>query len=893
MRKFTVKIDEVRYRDKPEPADVAQRLTPNLKRIEPRGYTLEEIRDCLIHGQTVLPIETRKQGNLDKANWKSQHLFFLDFDKGYTLDELRSDCQRYGFYPALVYTTFSHTASAPRFRAVFVNEFPVTDRRLRTLVVELLYRLFPSCDVKVKNENRFFYGGRSEVLYNPAAEIHPVSLLGVFYREICGKSANGGTGRIKALANATNVETFGRPLSLRVQLTNSGQPDSSGGLINHENPVNCVESCKDINKVYIPAENHAKDRGYWVFLSSSRRSQAGEIASKSTRGTNGREDEYPVPVESELPTLTEGDKALLLDRCQLMTDFMSGERKVDHPDRLRIIGNLRWRRRGVAWFREGVATRAEYQPDTLEDSAKRHNFQPVGCDGCPHRQTCPAQKKNILQLLPVRWHEFRKLEDCAPRFTLDDARERLSQALRDAYTVDDTKVYVIAADCGVGKSEALLGLPLENTYVGFPTHRLKDEMYRRALAKGMQPYLWLARPTLPEPFEEKVKQYERIGGISIAETVEQLMPEFTEDKRAECASWLECLRAVNTKSLIFGTHEKAHSLSSPNINTYVFDEDVTRGLLRTELVTERDIDVMRVALRKLRTIASEDRDYIDRFLVHLLNTSITMPQRNNFKVPLTAWNDLTLAVMDRVTSPLAAMAHADFFLRKPGGMVLCGQRRKLVEGKKHIILSATADETFYRMLFGDRLVFLDVRGATPAGKLILHPERSLSRQSISEMGELKFRQKIKGDQAKYGFEGIVTFKGQAQRSKNGLHLRGDEMPVVSTFGATEGIDEYRGKCIAVYGTPHFPVEVYAMQTYLATGTWNERWLASEAAVATIERNGYEFRFMTFDDETLRNIQLHLIESELMQAAGRNRYMSEDATVHLFGNFPIPGVAVAA
>ena len=58
------------------------------------------------------------------------------------------------------------------------------------------------------------------------------------------------------------------------------------------------------------------------------------------------------------------------------------------------------------------------------------------------------------------------------------------------------------------------------------------------------------------------------------------------------------------------------------------------------------------------------------------------------------------------------------------------------------------------------------------------------------------------------------------------------------------------------------------------------------AVRRIERNGFNFSFMTFKDTLLREIQLYLIESEAEQAVGRASLVSHNCTVHLFSNLPL-------
>jgi hypothetical protein len=54
----------------------------------------------------------------------------------------------------------------------------------------------------------------------------------------------------------------------------------------------------------------------------------------------------------------------------------------------------------------------------------------------------------------------------------------------------------------------------------------------------------------------------------------------------------------------------------------------------------------------------------------------------------------------------------------------------------------------------------------------------------------------------------------------------------------------------------------------------------------VTHNGWRFRFSTFDDEVLRNIQFWMIESELEQAVGRARLLRQKCEVVLFSSFPL-------
>jgi hypothetical protein len=60
----------------------------------------------------------------------------------------------------------------------------------------------------------------------------------------------------------------------------------------------------------------------------------------------------------------------------------------------------------------------------------------------------------------------------------------------------------------------------------------------------------------------------------------------------------------------------------------------------------------------------------------------------------------------------------------------------------------------------------------------------------------------------------------------------------------------------------------------------------EFKVQTVEWGGFRFSFNTFDNKRLQNIQLSLIESELVQAAGRARALREVVEVDIYANLPL-------
>jgi hypothetical protein len=104
------------------------------------------------------------------------------------------------------------------------------------------------------------------------------------------------------------------------------------------------------------------------------------------------------------------------------------------------------------------------------------------------------------------------------------------------------------------------------------------------------------------------------------------------------------------------------------------------------------------------------------------------------------------------------------------------------------------------------------------------------------------------------------------------------------FGNTRGYNNLKGKDIMVIGTPHINPIVYLFHAeFLGIDT---NTIDKKMDYQTIQWKGMQFKFQTFNNPDLRNIQLHLIEGELIQAIGRARTIRTDAQVQVFSNFPL-------
>jgi hypothetical protein len=113
------------------------------------------------------------------VNWCSSQHFGLDHDDIGPDAVLENDFIRQ--HAAIVYTTASHTADAPRSRSVFIVEQPITDVSKYTEAAAALHWKFAGmADSSCKDAARLFFGSKDCEIYN-LGNIMPTAVV----EEIC------------------------------------------------------------------------------------------------------------------------------------------------------------------------------------------------------------------------------------------------------------------------------------------------------------------------------------------------------------------------------------------------------------------------------------------------------------------------------------------------------------------------------------------------------------------------------------------------------------------------------------------------------------------------------------------------------------------------------------
>ena len=196
--------------------------------------------------------------------------------------------------------------------------------------------------------------------------------------------------------------------------------------------------------------------------------------------------------------------------------------------------------------------------------------------------------------------------------------------------------------------------------------------------------------------------------------------------------------------------------------------------------------------------------------------------------------------------------------------------KKSLPKRKILLLSATANESLYKLYFGnDRIKTHNITNAKYTGKLIQYPNGSFSRSFFE-----KNPQSIANIENMLGDISVITFKSLKKEF---------EFSTDMNFGNTEGKNELEGVNLGVVGTPHLHPSVYKM--YATAFDCNAN--GHEMKLLEVKHNNYKFWFYAFEDKLLQMLQFWLIESELIQSVGRARLLRFDCTVHLLSNFPLP------
>ncbi len=836
MDKFEINIDKHQIRKKPPKGDrifgrISNRVAKNKEVLSIEEIIYEVGEHYKAFTRANMCNNTRNDNSFEK-----QIFLVLDFDENPDYEKFKEKCQKYGLNYTFTYRSLRWSKENQKFRAVFVLDDWIKDRRIANVVNNLLLIMFDDTDLKAdqkcKELCRMFLGGKKVIEAFPENRISIRDVCYAFHEYFRGKKRDNYGARLKTVAKDLNVAIINNELAIyKAAQANVMQTD--------------LERVEDGSIVMFLPKNNKKI-----------------INHKNKTGKNNTE-------ASTLRTITI-NKETLMEMCLLFKEFTEETRELEHDEKFILATNLRFIKGGKTWFFEALPEHHSKWKSHWKYNVD-NDYMPSGCNkGCPYAEQCGGST-----IYSKCGSKIRKLSNLDTYLPLANCQEQLKTCLREAVDAEDDNIYVIKAQTALGKTEAYCNIiqesPDKQFIIAVPTCKLQAEVVQRLKYKGIEctqtesVYETIKKLDLPDLEEMVKKLYENGYGRFVVKQIRTYKNEnynkLTKYQRQELDHLTGKKQGLETSRCIVTTHAYFQMMNMDTLKDYeiIIDEDFLITLFKRNWSLSLG-DVKKIIEKNM--LSSNDREKLKLIL--------EMEDQETKQISFTKPNICKLEKLykraDEISGPLPMLLESSCVVmdRVHEEIMFC--KKIELPPRKMIILSASVNEKLYEDVpgGGERVRFWNVPDAKYKGHVIQYTAHTMSRKCIKTAGTEKVQEKVKeiaGDVPVISFKMIDT----------DLDIH---------FGKTEGFDNLKGKDIAIVGTPHNRPALYkllgeALGYNTAGNITNHR----------VERNNYEFRIMTFADKSMRNLQLFLIETELEQAIGRARVLREDCTVYVFSNYP--------
>lgn len=877
----TIKIsyDDQRYQSKPSGNEIG-RINNKIAR-SAKKLSRDELKRVITRigneGCTFSPA-TFKNGKRNKENFEQQQLFALDFDnkdskKKLTFDEVKERASQYELPILFAYDTMSSTVH-DKFRVVFLNDAPVTDRRVAEAMQLAMGRMFPEADPSCyKDVSKLYFGGKELIYYDdklPETNIESIFRNYTYCMRVKYKD-NHYKEHIERLSKETGIGLNKKGLldvTVTDHLPGTDDPTEDYGAsqygINGKNSPTAIIYNQDNSNIKADGEIFP-NKYYLINFSSTRNSS---VKTPDEKPKNHKE--YRTGVLQDM------------NKCKLFHEFVNGSRKLSHDELFGIATNLIHVDSGTKYF---MKKRLEYPilyPDDVKNEKwkvhlsymEQNGYYPQSCDKyCLYHKEC-THCKNILSTVHPKRGSMEKIAGYHEEFvSKEEMQDDVYAAISSAFYASGKKFYIIKAITGSGKSHSYLKLMQENPDTRFiiavPTNLLKQEISEKAKSQGIEvrrtPSLEEIKDGIPDEIWEYIQKLYKGGRHR---RVHRYIKKRLEKEEIPCLEkYMKQREELKTwKGCVITTHRYLLSMDKARLDEFgsiIIDEDI---LFKSIISNQGEISISRLEKLKKKTANCQLQEKIKGILEDAKTQSCI--EAEGFE-----WDG---DEEDKGTMPfdLSAFCSAEQFYvrRKEDEKNLKKDTVAFLKpadfpGEKYIMVSATADKEIYGWYFGKENVdFYECKKARYMGELKQYYEKSMSRTSLANHPGM-----VESLMLRFGMgsENVITFMNQKIGE---LH-----------FGNTEGSNMLEGQDILVIGTPYHAEFIYKLAALSMGLEFDED---EKMELQTINYNGYRFQFTTFQDEVLRKVHLWMIESELEQAVGRARLLRNRCKVHLFSNFPL-------
>lgn len=786
--------------------------------------------------------------------FESMQLFVLDFDEGISYREAQERAVRYDLPICFSYHTFSAKPENEKFRICFLHECRVKDKRAAEIIIRMLMRIFPECDRQCSDLSRMFYGGTG-VIEQGQGTFNIVQLAISFQTYLRQSDESQFKRNLKSFAESYCIQMKKSSLSI----------------------FSALSMCED------DEEQNVDFRGqdYYIIIGEDEKSTfCGdcymiELSHQCVGREGGPEKRFQGKNKGEYKIRDIENKT---GQCRLLSEFLEGM-DVGHDGRFHITTNFIHIRGGKRLFLDIIQKFGFDLPKWKETFkyTKDNSYRPQRCLKCKYSEIC-GKKGTLLSIL--RENTDRRVLTTRERqyVSLEEGERKLRDNIQKAISSPAAGLHLIRAQTALGKTEICCRTIAEYKDMRFilalQTTRLKEEVYERMKKMGVQAVMTASidDPGFPEEVSRRIRSCYSVGISGTTQVIKKYLREHKNEENMDvlmCRRYLENRTELEDARVILTTHARLLTFPKEFLDqfTVIVDEDILQMYMFNQIIG--------VSTDTLQKVYRESGFEI---LKSRVGTILEAPEDKYGSLKPVLAPGSSFFMKEEETEGLESygenvndLLRAAAFVRHSDGTVNYFCPSMLQQGK-YIILSATLNETMYRLYFKNMdVIAYEQPPVKYKGRLEQYTYYSLGRTDLENKYE-KIREYVKS--LKGGEGEIITFKKYADgTNREGLY-----------YGNQAGCDRLKGENLVVIGTPYTVDGRYKLVAHYL-GVDANRKEDFRPHRQRIEYNGYSFLHTTYKNELLREIQAYSISSELEQATGRARLLREDCTVILFSSFP--------
>ena len=673
----------------------------------------------------------------------------------------------------------------------------------------------------------------------------------------------------------------------------------------------CDKSCKNADRMFYPGKSilHFNTDICFINFFTSQCESAMIKANANNRKKCGKNRQsYSNTIEqAEISTnLRHFDFDSAIKEIQILDAFFNGQYHLKYNELFGLATNLQFIEGGLKKMKERMIEINNMGGgyDTTDNDGKLYKYNHHSVLTIVKYNYAPMQLQNfspfesdhkylnILDLVNFRKGKVEIINPInlidlseAEKLMQDKFNEVINKVSNGSYPLDclfeantcvtslkDTgNIYIFKLSTGIGKTKLLE--TLKDYLIALPTNDLKEEV---SLRMKLPHYVTPSYPEFSiEDINSKLRTLHNCGLYEIASKIikdiannrlkiEKVKIQLTEEDILMAKNFIKLnTECRNTNETVLTTHTRAIFDKNFKHDTIVFDEDPLQYLIE---IGETTLDFSKFDGTKWKTTIEPIEDYYRNKLGENY-----VDDSKSFNTGGTEFNEFCAEIKRGDIIKLLDSKYVYKDTADKGNIKYCIVN-ELPKNKNIIIMSATVPVNLYKQLYGDRVKVIDISNIKHMGVINQYTKRSFSQGGMKDYSPKIYEEVldiIKGDP-------VITHLKHQEKFKNNKSKY--------YFGNCAGGDTLKGVDIAVIGTPNKPMFVYFFYSmivgYKPIGRDNNMFNQ------VVEWNGMRFKFFTFENEILRDIQFSLIESELLQAAGRNRTLRTNAKTNIFSSLPL-------